>query len=146
MATTFPGVAGRAPYTPRNFEGGFSGRVFTLRQALARSMNSITAWLVLKLTPETVVAYAKRLGITSPIDAVPAIGFGSSDCNIYELCGAYGTFVWTAPPQPKEVQSRAQASGEAGFAALAPTSLPSSVTGRLHSAHCPAPPPALRAF
>src|SRR5213076_3090771 len=31
--------------------------------------------------------------------------------------------------QPKEVQSRAQASAEAGFAALAPTSLPSSVTG-----------------
>jgi hypothetical protein len=43
--------------------------------------------------------------------------------------GAYGTFVWTAPPQPKEVQSRAQASGEAGFTALAPTSVPSSVTG-----------------
>jgi penicillin-binding protein 1A len=39
------------------------------------------------------VAYAKRLGITSPIDAVPAVGFGASDCSIYELCGAYGTFV-----------------------------------------------------
>ncbi|MEJ7661915.1 MAG: penicillin-binding transpeptidase domain-containing protein [Hymenobacter sp.] len=43
VATTFPGVAGRAPYTPKNFEGSFSGRTFTLRQALARSMNSITA-------------------------------------------------------------------------------------------------------
>ena len=110
VATTFPGVAGRAPYTPRNFEGGFSGRVFTLRQALARSMNSITAWLVMKLTPATIVEYAHRLGINSPIDAVPAIGFGASDCNIYELCGAYGTFVnkgiWTAPLMVTRIEDK----------------------------------------
>jgi penicillin-binding protein 1A len=101
VATTFPGVAGRPPYTPKNFEGGYSGRVFTLRQALARSMNSITAWLVFQLTPKTIADYAKNLGITSPIDPVPAVGFGASDCSIYELCGAYGTFVnkgvWTSP-------------------------------------------------
>ena len=101
VATTFPGVAGRPPYTPHNFEGGFSGRTFTLRQALARSMNSITAWLVYKLTPETIAEYARRMGITSPIDPVPAVGFGASDCSIFELCGAYGTFVnkgvWTSP-------------------------------------------------
>jgi hypothetical protein len=43
--------------------------------------------------------------------------------------GAYGTFVWTTPPQPKEVSSGSQATALAGFTALAPTSLPSSVTG-----------------
>ncbi len=110
VATTFPAVAGRDPYTPKNFEGGFSGKVFTLRQALARSMNSITAWLVLKLTPETIVSYAKRLGITSEIDPVPAIGFGASDCNIYELCGAYATFVnkgvWTAPLMVTRIEDK----------------------------------------
>jgi len=110
VATTFPAVRGREPYTPKNFEGGFSGRVFTLRQALARSMNSITAWLVMKLTPETVVTYAKRLGITSPIDPVPAIGFGASDCNIYELCGAYATFVnkgiWTSPTMVTRIDDK----------------------------------------
>ncbi|TYZ12537.1 penicillin-binding protein [Hymenobacter lutimineralis] len=110
VATTFPAVAGRPPYTPRNFEGGFSGRTFTLRQALARSMNSITAWLVQKLGPETVVAYAKRLGITSPIEAVPAVGFGSSDVSIYELTGAYGTFanrgVWTAPMMVMRIEDK----------------------------------------
>ncbi|MBJ6144169.1 transglycosylase domain-containing protein [Hymenobacter sp. BT559] len=101
VATTFPGVAGRPPYTPKNFEGGFSGRTFTLRQALARSMNSITAWLVSELTPQRVADYAKLLGITSPVDPVPAVGFGASDCSIFELCGVYGTFVnkgvWTSP-------------------------------------------------
>ena len=93
VATTFPAVAGRAAYTPRNFEGSFTGRTFTLRQALARSMNSITAWLVMKLGPETIATYAKRLGITSPVDAVPSMGFGTSDCSIFELCGVYSTFV-----------------------------------------------------
>ncbi|WP_241502214.1 penicillin-binding protein 1A [Hymenobacter glacialis] len=110
VATTFPAVAGRAPYTPKNFEGNFSGRVFTLRQALARSMNSITAWLVMKLTPETIAGYAKRMGIESPIDAVPAIGFGSSDVNIYELCGAYATFVnkgvWTSPTMVTRIEDK----------------------------------------
>src|SRR5437660_4693330 len=43
--------------------------------------------------------------------------------------GAYGTFVWTTPPQPKEFQTRGQASAEAGFAVQTPTLLPSSVTG-----------------
>jgi penicillin-binding protein 1A len=110
VATTFPGVAGRPPYTPKNFEGGFSGRVFTLRQALARSMNSITAWLVYKLSPEVIVEYAKRMGITSPIDPVPAVGFGASDCSIYELCGAYGTFVnkgvWTSPIMVTRIEDK----------------------------------------
>ena len=110
VATTFPAVAGRPPYTPTNFEGGFSGRTFTLRQALARSMNSITAWLVMKLSPETVVSYAHRMGITSEIDPVPAVGFGSSDCSIYELCGAYSTFVnkgvWTAPMMVTRIEDK----------------------------------------
>jgi penicillin-binding protein 1A len=110
VATTFPAVAGRAPYTPKNFEGNFSGRTFTLRQALARSMNSITAWLVMKLGPETVAQEAKKLGITSPVDAVPSMGFGTSDCSIYELCGVYGTFVnkgvWTSPIMVTRIEDK----------------------------------------
>ncbi|RAK64038.1 penicillin-binding protein 1A [Hymenobacter edaphi] len=110
IATTFPAVAGRPPYTPKNFEGSYSGRTFTLRQALARSLNSITAWLVKEIGPEDVVKYAQRLGITSPIEAVPAVGFGSSDVSIYELAGAYSTFVnkgvWTAPMMVTRIEDK----------------------------------------
>lgn len=110
VATTFPAERGRAAYTPRNFEGSYSGRTFTLRQALARSLNSITAWLVKKLGPDVVASYAKRLGITSPIEAVPAIGFGSSDVSIYELTGAYSTFVnkgvWTSPIMVTRIEDK----------------------------------------
>jgi hypothetical protein len=52
-----------------------------------------------------------------------------SGMNLQDCLGAYGTFEWTTPPQPKEVQSRALASTAAGFTVLAPTSVPSSVTG-----------------
>ncbi|MDF7814513.1 transglycosylase domain-containing protein [Hymenobacter sp. YC55] len=110
VPTTFPAERGRPAYTPRNFEGSYSGRTFTLRQALARSMNSITAWLVQKIGPNDIVAYAKRLGITSPIDPVPAIGFGSSDVSIYELTGAYSTFVnkgvWTSPIMVTRIEDK----------------------------------------
>jgi hypothetical protein len=57
------------------------------------------------------------------------LGQACAGLNLQECMGAYGTFEWTAPPQPKEVQSRGQASAQAGFAVQAPTSLPSSVTG-----------------
>jgi hypothetical protein len=57
------------------------------------------------------------------------LGQACGGLNLQECMGAYGTFEWTAPPQPKEVQSRGQASAEAGFAALSPASVPSSVTG-----------------
>jgi uncharacterized Zn-binding protein involved in type VI secretion len=57
------------------------------------------------------------------------LGQACAGLNLQECMGAYGTFEWTTPPQPKEVQSRGQASAEAGFAALAPASLPSSVIG-----------------
>src|SRR5205814_6341270 len=49
--------------------------------------------------------------------------------NLQDCMGAYGPFVWTTPPQPKEVQTRGQASAETGFAVQAPTTLPASVAG-----------------
>ena len=108
---TFPAEAGRPPYTPRNFEGKYSGRRLTLRQALGLSVNSVMAFLVKTLTPETVVEYAKRLGITSKLEAVPPIGFGITDVSIYELCGVYGTFVnrgvWTAPVYITRIEDKA---------------------------------------
>ncbi|MBC6610263.1 transglycosylase domain-containing protein [Hymenobacter sp. BT507] len=110
VPVTFPAEAGRPAYTPKNFEGKYSGQMYTIRQALARSMNSITAFLVQKVGPKTVVEYAKRLGITSPIEAVPAVGFGSSDVSVFELCGAYGTFVnkgvWTAPMMVTRIEDK----------------------------------------
>jgi len=93
--TTFNIPGGVPPtYTPNNFEGEFTHEKMTLRQGLARSVNSVTAFVMKDLTnPQTVVDYAKEMGVESPLDPVPSLCLGTSDVSIYELVGAYSTFV-----------------------------------------------------
>ena len=88
-------------WTPQNWHKRYTGEKMTLRQAMARSVNSITASLMKQLGPALVVDYARRLGIKSPLGSVPAICLGTEDVSVYELVGAYSTFmnkgVWTEP-------------------------------------------------
>ncbi|TAF73970.1 MAG: penicillin-binding protein [Bacteroidetes bacterium] len=79
-------------WTPQNSDGPSTGEILTLRQAMARSINTIAAYVMKIIGPETVVDYAKKLGFSGPIDAVPALCLGISDVSIYELAGAYSTF------------------------------------------------------
>lgn len=92
---TFPRPGQDPPtWTPDNASGKFTGEVMTIRQAMARSVNSITAFIMKQLKPETVVEYAKRLGIESPLDPVPALSLGAGgDVSLYELVAAYSTYV-----------------------------------------------------
>jgi penicillin-binding protein 1A len=81
-------------YTPQNFERKYTGEKMTLRQGMARSKNAITAFVMKEITnPETVVKYAKEMGVKSPLDAVPSLCLGTSDVSVFELVGAYATFV-----------------------------------------------------
>jgi penicillin-binding protein 1A len=88
-------------WTPNNSDGPPSGDKITLRQAMGRSVNTISAYLIKRLGPETVVDYAKRLGINSPLEAVPSLSLGVSPVSLYEMLGVYSTFVnsgvWTEP-------------------------------------------------
>jgi penicillin-binding protein 1A len=87
-------VPGNPPtWTPSNSGGEYTGKTMTIREAMARSLNSGTAYVMKKIGPQTVVDYAKRLGIESPLAAVPSLCLGTSDVSIYELIGAYSTFV-----------------------------------------------------
>jgi penicillin-binding protein 1A len=80
-------------WEPRNSTGYYSYSNMTLRRAMARSVNSITAKLTDDVGPERVADYAHRMGIKSKLEAVPSIGLGSSDVSLYELVGAYCTFI-----------------------------------------------------
>lgn len=81
-------------WSPPNAEGDYGkGDWLTLRQAMAQSKNSITGQLMQKVGPENVVKFAQRVGIGSPLDAVPSLCLGVSDVSLYEMAGAYGTFV-----------------------------------------------------
>ncbi|MEP2669981.1 MAG: transglycosylase domain-containing protein [Cyclobacteriaceae bacterium] len=69
------------------------GSEMTIRQAMARSVNSITAQMLQALGAENVVEFAHRVGINSNLDPVPSLCLGTSDVSLFELVGAYGTFV-----------------------------------------------------
>ncbi|MEZ4855284.1 MAG: transglycosylase domain-containing protein [Gelidibacter sp.] len=79
------------PWSPDNSDktyGGFK----TLKNALANSVNTITARLMDQVGPQPVVDMAHNLGIESDIPAVPAIALGTPDLSVYEMVAAYSTF------------------------------------------------------
>ncbi len=80
-------------WSPDNFENDYGGYM-TLRQALAHSINVIAGRLTISniAPPAQVVKYAHRMGIQSPLDAVPSIALGTSDVSPLEMTSAYGTF------------------------------------------------------
>jgi penicillin-binding protein 1A len=81
-------------YRPRNADGDYgTGEKYNLRQAMARSVNSITAQLIDKVDPVNVVKFAQRLGVTSRLDAVPSLCLGTSDVTLFEMVSAYCSFV-----------------------------------------------------
>jgi penicillin-binding protein 1A len=77
-------------WNPTN-DGNVSGEEITLRDALARSMNTISARLILEVGPPQVAFIARVMGITSPLMEVPALALGVSDVTLYEMTSAYST-------------------------------------------------------
>ena len=63
----------------------------SLADGLAYSKNAVTARLTQEMGPERVALTARTMGITSPLDAVPSIGLGTSQVTLLEMVGAYGT-------------------------------------------------------
>jgi penicillin-binding protein 1A len=81
-------------YRVKNADGGYgTGESMTLRQALARSVNTITIQLIDKIKPENVVDFASRCGIKSSLVAVPTLGLGTSDVSLSEMVASYCSFV-----------------------------------------------------
>ena len=78
-------------WQPRNYKDRYYGDV-TLREAFARSLNSVSVRLTQEVGPEAVADVARRLGITSDLQASGAIALGASEVSLLELTGAYGAF------------------------------------------------------
>ncbi|MEN8805579.1 MAG: transglycosylase domain-containing protein [Wenyingzhuangia sp.] len=78
-------------WTPKNAGDKYGGEL-TLKQALAKSINVITARLIDRVGPSTVVHLAKKSGITSRIKPYPSIALGSIDASLYDMVGAYAMF------------------------------------------------------
>ena len=104
---SFPGGP-NGPYTPHNYDGKFEGLI-TFRHALAESRN-IPA---LKVTErvggiKTVIEYARKFGITSPMPAYLPVALGAADITLWEQTAAFAVFpndgVRVAPRMIRKVE------------------------------------------
>lgn len=88
-------------WTPANSDGKYSGKELTLKRALAGSVNSVTAFLMKQFGPRAVVDIAHRMGVTAPMEPVPAICLGTPEISVFEMVGANSTFAnkgtWIEP-------------------------------------------------
>lgn len=88
-------------WSPRNSDWKVSGSHMSLRRAMAKSINTISSQLIeiiggsdsLLGGAQTVINYARKMGIKSPLEKIPSVGLGSCDVNLFEMVGAYGTYL-----------------------------------------------------
>lgn len=96
-------------WTPKNSDGKYGG-MMTLKEALANSINTVTAYLMHEMTPDAVIQLARNMGIESDIPAQPSICLGSADISLFEMVGAYATFanngVYTQPIFVTRIEDR----------------------------------------
>lgn len=68
------------------------GQMKTLKWGLATSENNISAWLIKEFKPKPIADIAHKMGITSYIDPVPSMIYGTSDMTVAEMVSSYATF------------------------------------------------------
>ena len=76
-------------WQPKNYSGKYRGEV-TLREAFANSLNTVAVKLAERVNRGSVIAMARRLGLTTPIIEEPSLSLGTSEVSLLELTAAYG--------------------------------------------------------
>lgn len=83
------------PWQPK--EAGkveYDGVLHPLRWGLARSRNNYSAWIMKQAKdPQAVADFINQMGIHSYIAPFNTLALGTVDVSLFELVGAYGTFV-----------------------------------------------------
>jgi penicillin-binding protein 1A len=79
-------------WCPKNSNQKYGG-MLSLTDALANSVNTVTARLIDRVGPEPVITLVGKMGIdTENILPVPSLALGTPDVSLYEMVGAYSTF------------------------------------------------------
>lgn len=97
-------------WIPKNFDNTTSG-LMTLRDGLQNSINLIAANAITQLTtPEVVIDYARKMGITSELPAYPSLALGSGEVLLSDMVSAYSVFankgIWNSPYAIKRILDR----------------------------------------
>jgi penicillin-binding protein 1A len=78
-------------WRPTNYDGTFHGPV-TVRYALEHSLNLVAIQVLTQVTGDTVVSYARRMGLKQRMEPVPSLAIGSCEVMPMELLDAYAIF------------------------------------------------------
>jgi len=78
-------------WMPENYKNQYYGKV-TLRQSLEFSLNSCAIRLIMEVGPNTVIDYARKLGITTSLTNTYSLALGASEVTPLELVSAYCVF------------------------------------------------------
>ncbi|WP_018621715.1 penicillin-binding protein 1A [Spirosoma luteum] len=84
---------GGPAWTPKNSNGKYSYQSLSLREALGRSINTVSAQLIKKTRAAEVIKYAHEMGIQSKdLPENPTLCLGTGDVSVYEMVSAYCAF------------------------------------------------------
>ncbi len=98
-------------WSPRNSNGKYLGTI-TLREAFARSVNTVAVKLGQQFGFESVAQMARRFGITTPISTQPSMALGASEVTLLEMTSAYAAIAGGGiEARPWAIQSITTASG-----------------------------------
>ena len=89
--TCFDMPAGQADWCPENSDNKYGG-MLTIKQALANSVNTVTAYLMKQYGPQAVTVLARHMGIKSPMEPVPSLCLGVADLTLEEMTAAFSSF------------------------------------------------------
>ncbi|MEM0990795.1 MAG: PBP1A family penicillin-binding protein [Pseudomonadota bacterium] len=77
-------------WTPQNYGGDYMGPI-TVKEALARSVNTAAVRALQYAGEDRVRALAEEMGITSELAPGPAIALGTSEARLIEMTGVFAT-------------------------------------------------------
>jgi len=78
-------------WKPENYSREYFGEV-PMQKALAMSLNTPVVRMIQEVGPRSVVRTAQRLGVSSPLQALPSLALGTSEVTPLELTAAYAAF------------------------------------------------------
>jgi penicillin-binding protein 1A len=103
-------------WKPKNYDGKTAGYVL-LREALAKSINTVSIYVTLQVTPAKVVEYAHKLGIESDIPSENSIALGSGEVTPLEMTNAIATYaaggMYQKPKFVEEINGKPRVSTDA---------------------------------
>lgn len=79
------------PYSPHNYDGKFEGNI-SYRRAFMMSRNIPALKVEQQVGINSVIEYARKFGITSPLPPVLPLALGAADLTLWEQTSAFTTF------------------------------------------------------